>query len=46
MSRLREFEIKRGNILYRRKIEFKSSLQEFIWKLKMKIKGYTIKEMK
>ena len=41
----KRFEIKRGQILYRDEIEFKSLVHEFFWKAMMKRKGCRIKEI-
>ncbi|WP_159436080.1 hypothetical protein [Anaerosalibacter sp. Marseille-P3206] len=41
----KRFEIKRGQILYRDEIEFRSLVHELIWKAMMKRKGCRIKEI-
>lgn len=42
----KRFEIKRGQILYRDEMEFKSAIHELIWKAMMKRKGCRIKEIR
>lgn len=40
----KRFEIKRGQILYRDEIEFKSLVHELFWRAMMKSKGCQIKK--
>lgn len=42
----KRYEIKRGYLFYKDELEFKSSLQEFFWKTRMKMKGCNIKEIR
>lgn len=41
----KKYEIKRGQILYRDEIEFKTLFHELLWKAMMKRKGCHIKEV-
>lgn len=41
----KRFEIKRGQILYRDEIEFKSLVHELFWRAMMKSKGCQIKKI-
>lgn len=44
MKRRKVFEIKKGNIIYRDEMEFRTLFHELFWKIKMKGKGRIVKE--
>jgi hypothetical protein len=41
----KRYEIRRGRILYRDELKFRSLIHELFWKAMMKGKGFHIKEM-
>lgn len=45
MKRSKKYEVKNGNVLYRCELEFKSIFHELYWKMIMKTKGRTVKEI-
>ena len=44
MNKCKRYEIKRGHVLYREELEFRTILHEIIWKLTMRRKGCIVKE--
>lgn len=42
----KKYEIRRGRLLYRDELEFKSTLHELFWKALMKTKGCDVKELR
>lgn len=44
MSRLKRYQLKKGCLVFREKICFKTKIHEIVWKNAMRIKGFKITE--
>lgn len=42
----KRYEIRRGQLLYRDELQFKSLIHELLWKVMMRGKGFYIREMR
>lgn len=46
MSRKGMYKISKGKVYFRREMEFKTIFHEIAWKIQMKLRGFTVENMK